>query len=181
MRVASLVIAGYLLAVIVSACWPLLPYPMAFATAFSPSLAALTATYLGFSSRDGLVAAVLGSVVAAYLIDIAGGGIVAISCTPAAAVALMCGVIRGRFTLRRPWMIAMVCMATVLSFYGVQGVLLALLQPAKAMAIWPMASIVGIAVTSALMAPLAFAVFRRVDAALSRTVRDRDAVLEGRL
>lgn len=181
MRTACLVVVGYVLAVLSSALWPALPPPLTVIAGFSPCVASISATYLGFSSRDGVIWAAAASAVVGYLSDVATGVTPGMSSTPAVIVALLAASIHARITMRRPWWIGGVCVAATCVFYLAQGVTLSVLGVSVGDHAQSWTNAAGIALITGGVAPVAFAAFRRVDAALSRTVRDREAVLEGRL
>ena len=70
MRTATIVLVAYVLGVVISAVWRYMP---GFAHDAIPALGALTAAYLGHTTRPYRVPAIAGAVVLGYLIDVISG------------------------------------------------------------------------------------------------------------
>jgi cell shape-determining protein MreD len=176
-RTATLVLAAYVLCVLVGACWRLMPASLLRDAV--PELGALTAAYLGLTARRGLAPAVGGSVAIGYLVDVISGA-------PAGLAALVLGVtclvtrgaqqrilVRGAaMTIGFSAFVALVAGVVGLVVRAVAGIPLA----AISVELW---HLVLVAAATALIGPLVWRLFRRIDAAFARTHRERDAALEG--
>jgi rod shape-determining protein MreD len=176
-RTATLVLAAYALCVIVGACWRLLPLQLVRDAV--PELGALTAAYLGLTARRGLAPAIGGSVTIGYLADVISG-------TPAGLGALVLGItclvtrsaqqrilVRGAaMTIGFSAFVALVAGVVGLLVRAVAGVRLASI----AVELSHLALVVA---ATALIGPLVWRLFRRIDAAFARTHREREAALEG--
>lgn len=177
MRTATLVIVAYLLSVIVASVWRLLPF--GFVREAVPDLGALTAAYLGLTARGSLAPAVGGSVVLGYLVDLISGG-------PAGLMALVLGLtgVVARAVQQRILVRGAAMTIGFSAFVAlVSGVLALLVRtmyaiPRASLAI-ELQHVAFATVSTALVGPLVWRVFRRVDAAFARTHRERDAALEG--
>jgi len=176
-RTATLVLVAYGLCVVLGACWRLLPIGLLRDAV--PELGALTAAYLGLTARRDLSPAIGGSVVIGYLVDVVSGA-------PAGLAAFVLGVtclvtrsaqqrilVRGAaMTIGFSAFVALVASVLGLLVRGAAGI--------------PVASIVVelqhlalVTLATALIGPLVWRVFRRIDAAFARTHREREAALEG--
>jgi rod shape-determining protein MreD len=177
MRTATLVVLAYLMSVIVASMWRYLPTSLVRDSV--PDIAALTAAYLGLTARREAAPAVGGSVVIGYLVDIISG-------TPPGLVALVCGLtcLIARATqqrlLVRGTAMTMGFSAFVAVVAGVMSLFVRALynvpQPSFATDLQHLAFVT---LATALIGPLVWRVFRRIDAAFARTHRERDAALEG--
>lgn len=177
MRTATLVIAAYVLCVLVGACWRLLPLQLLRDAI--PEIGALTAAYLGLTARRNLAPAVGGSVVTGYLGDVISG-------SPAGLAALVLGItclvtrsaqqrilVRGAaMTIGFSAFVALVAGLVGLVVRAVAGI------PTAAFTV-ELSHLCLVAVATALIGPLVWRLFRRIDAAFARTHRERDAALEG--
>lgn len=177
MRTATLVLAAYALCVIVGACWRLMP--ASFLRDAVPELGALTAAYLGLTARRNLAPAVGGSVAIGYLVDVISG-------TPAGLGALVLGVtclvtrgaqqrilVRGAaMTIGFSAFVALVAGLVGLIARGAAGIPVATITV-------ELSHLALVAFATALIGPLVWRLFRRIDAAFARTHRERDAALEG--
>jgi cell shape-determining protein MreD len=176
-RTATIVLAAYALCVICGACWRLLPTQLLRDAV--PELGALTSAYLGLTARRGLAPAVCGSVVIGYLADVISG-------VPAGLAALVLGVtclvtrsaqqrilVRGAvMTIAFSAFIALVSNVVGLIVRAAAGIPVASIT----VELQHLALVVG---ATALIGPLVWRVFRRIDAAFARTHREREAALEG--
>jgi cell shape-determining protein MreD len=176
-RTATLVLAAYALCVIVGACWRLMP--ASFLRDAVPELGALTAAYLGLTARRNLAPAVGGSVALGYLVDVISGA-------PAGLAALVLGVtclvtrgaqqrilVRGAaMTIGFSAFVALVAGLVGLIARGGAGI------PVAAITV-ELKHLALVAFATALIGPLVWRLFRRIDAAFARTHRERDAALEG--
>src|SRR5262245_50524131 len=177
MRIATIVIAAYLLCVIVAAFWRLLPFETVRAAV--PDLGALTAAYLGLTARRNVAPSVGGSVALGYLVDLISGappGLCALAlgftCLVARAVQQRILVRGAAMTIGFSAFVALLdgtLSIVIRAFAGVPRAAFALELQHVALA----------TVATALLGPLVWRVFRRIDAAFARTHRERDAALEG--
>lgn len=177
MRTATLVLAAYVLCVIVGACWRLLPSDLLLDAV--PELGALTAAYLGLTARRNLAPAVGGSVAIGYLADVISG-------TPPGLGALVLGftclvtrsaqqriLVRGAaMTIGFSAFVAVVAGVLGIAIRGLAGI------PVASVGV-ELRHLALVAVATALIGPLVWRAFRRIDAAFARTHRERDAALEG--
>jgi len=176
-RTATLVLAAYVLCVIVGACWRLLP--AAALRDAVPELGALTSAYLGLTARRHLAPAIGGSVTIGYLVDVISGA-------PAGLAALVLGftclitrsaqqriLVRGAaMTIGFSAFVALVAGVVGLAVRAAVGI------PVAAIAV-ELQHLALVTAATALIGPLVWRVFRRIDAAFARTHRERDAALEG--
>jgi rod shape-determining protein MreD len=176
-RTATLVLAAYVLCVLVGACWRLMPAQLLRDAV--PEIGALTAAYLGLTARRGLAPAVGGSVVIGYLADVISG-------SPAGFGALVLGItclitrsaqqrilVRGAaMTIGFSAFVALVAGVVGLVVRGVAGI------PVAAIVV-ELQHLALVTAATALIGPLVWRMFRRIDAAFARTHRERDAALEG--
>jgi rod shape-determining protein MreD len=176
MRTASLVLAAYAMCVVVAAAWRLLGDTLHDAV---PDLGALTAAYLGLNACRQVWPAVLGSVVLGYLVDLISG-------TPPGLVALVLGAtglvaraIQQRILVRGTAM-TMAFSAFVAAAAQLAGLVVRALYhvPHAALTV-ELEHLAVVSLATAIVGPLVWRVFRRIDAAYARTHRERDAALEG--
>lgn len=177
MRTATLVIVAYLACVIIAAIWRLMP--LSVLRDATPEVGALTAAYLGLTARRGVAPAVGGSVVIGYLVDLISGqpaGLMALvlglTCLVARAVQQRILVRGAAMTMGFSAFVALVAGVLALIVRGTYHV------PRAALAV-DLQHLAVITVTTALVGPLVWRMFRRIDAAFARTQRERDAALEG--
>lgn len=177
MRIATLVLVAYALCVIVAAFWRLLP--AAALRDAVPDLGALTAAYLGLTTRRSLTPAVAGSVTIGYLVDVISGAppglaalVMGLTCLVTRSVQQRILVRGAAMTLGFSAFVAVVAGVVGVLVRGVAGIPMGTFSlEAKHIALATMAT--------ALAGPLVWRVFRRIDAAFARTHRERDAALEG--
>jgi rod shape-determining protein MreD len=177
MRTATIVLVAYVLCLIVATVWRYLP---GLVTDAVPAVGALTAAYLGHTSRPFRAPATAGAVVLGYLIDVISG-------TPIGLTALVLAITTAvaRTAQQRIFVRGTAMTIGFSGFIAVVTSLIAIVVSAIAGLPRPTAfgtelgHIVLVAVTTALAGPLVWKLFRRIDAAFARTHRDREAVLEG--
>jgi hypothetical protein len=177
MRTMVLVMVAYVVTLILASTWHRLP--IGFLSQSAPDIGAVTAAYIGLTSRRGLAPAMLGSVSLGYLIDLITG-------TPVGFFALLLGMIciiaigaQRSFLVRGPVMI--------IGFCGVVAVAAGILTWVIKMAHSIPRESLGLgtnhllftALTTMIAGPLVLRGFRRIDAAFARTERERAAALEG--
>lgn len=177
MRTATLVIVAYLVCVIIASVWRLLPISV-FRDA-APEVGALTAAYLGLTARRGVAPAVGGSVVLGYLVDVISGNPPGLMALVLGLTGLIARAVQQRMLVRGLVMtmafsafVALVASVLALVVRGVYHV------PRAAFAL-ELQHIALITVCTAIVGPLVWRMFRRIDAAFARTHRERDAALEG--
>ncbi len=176
MRTATIVLVAYVMCVFVAAVWRLLPGALHDAV---PDLGAITAAYLGLTARRNLAPAVGGSIALGYLVDLISGA-------PPGYIALVLGLtglvaraVQQRIYVRGATM--------TIAFSGFVALVAAVLGIAvRALYHVPRAEwstelrhVALAAVATAVVGPLVWRTYRRIDAAYARTARDRDAALEG--
>lgn len=177
MRTATQVLVAYALCVIVAACWRLLPFEVVRDAV--PDLGALTAAYLGLTARRDLAPAVAGSVVIGYLVDVISGSPPGLAALVLGLTCLVTRSVQQRILVRGAVM--------TIAFSGfvalVAGVILLLVRVfagvARGSFSLELAHLAIVAISTAVVGPLVWRVFRRIDAAFARTHRERDAALEG--
>jgi rod shape-determining protein MreD len=176
MRTATIVLVAYVVCVVLAAFWRVLPGLLHDAV---PDLGAVTAAYLGLTARRTLAPAVGGSIALGYLIDVISGAPVGLSALVLGLTGLVARAVQQRIYVRG----ATMTMAFS-GFIAVVSSLLAIVVRASfgmPRAAWSIEfrHLAVIAFATAVVAPLVWRVFRRIDAAYARTHRERDAALEG--
>ena len=175
MRTATIVLVAYLLCVVIAALWRLAPW---IADAI-PDLGALTAAYLGLTARRQVSPAIGGAIVLGYLLDLISGA-------PAGLVALVLGLttlvaraVQQRILVRGA-AISVAFSAFVALLVGILSWLIREMYqvPTAAFAV-ELRHLGGVTIATAIIGPLVWRMFRRIDAAYARTHRERDAALEG--
>ena len=176
MRIASIVLVSYAVCVVIAAVWRILPGDVRDAI---PDLGAVTAAYLGLTTRRNLAPAVAGSIALGYLIDLISGTPVGLIALVLALTGLVARAVQQRIYVRGP--------AMTVAFSGFVAIVASTLSlvvrmvyrvPTAPLRI-ELRHLALVAIASALVGPLVWRVFRRIDAAYARTHRDRDAALEG--
>jgi rod shape-determining protein MreD len=176
-RTASIVLAAYVLCVIVAAIWRLVPTSLLRDAV--PDIGALTAAYVGLTARRELAPAVAAAVVLGYLVDLISGTPAGLTSLALGGTAVFAHGIRQRILVRGT-AVTMAFSALVAVSTGINLIL------ERTVARMPMGSVAVelrhialVAIATALVGPLVWRLFRRIDAAFARTQRDRDAALEG--
>ncbi|HEY5947937.1 MAG TPA: hypothetical protein VIV40_20715 [Kofleriaceae bacterium] len=176
MRTATLVLVAYVLSVIVASVWRYLP---GFTHDAIPAIGALTAAYLGHTTRPYRAPATAGAVVLGYLMDVISGTPVGMSCLVLGMTADIARSTQQRIFVRGTAMTIGFC-AFIALFAGLSKMLVSVVfgipRPAVALELQQLALI---SLSTALFGPLVWRLFRRIDAAYARTHRERDAALEG--
>jgi rod shape-determining protein MreD len=175
-RTATIVLVAYLCCVVIAAVWRVLPGPLHDAV---PDLGALTAAYLGLTTRRTLAPAVGGSIALGYLIDLISGA-------PPGLCALVLGLtgLVARAVQQRIYVRGTTMTVAFSGFVAIVASLLAMVVRAiyrmpRAAASIELRHLALAAIATAIVGPLVWRVFRRIDAAYARTHRERDAALEG--
>lgn len=177
MRTATIVLVAYFLCVAVAAVWRYMP---GFTRDAIPAIGALTAAYLGHTTRPHMLPATASAAVLGYLIDVISG-------TPAGLTSLVLGMTSdvARRTQSRLFVRGTSMMIGFSAFISIIASLGALMVRALfdvstiGSASLELQHIVLVAFATALTGPLVWRLYRRIDAAYARTHRERDAALEG--
>lgn len=176
MRTATIVLVAYFVCVIVSAIWRFMP---GFVSDAVPAIGVLTAAYLGHTSRPFRAPTAVAVLVLGYLIDVMSG-------TPPGLTPLVLGITSdvARRTQQRIFVrgagMTIAFSAFISLIASLAQLLISLLSGIpRATAAIELQHIALIAIATALVGPLVWRVFRRIDAAYARTSRERDAALEG--
>ncbi|MEZ4358605.1 MAG: hypothetical protein R3B48_00380 [Kofleriaceae bacterium] len=177
MRTATLVLVAYLLSAAVTAAWRL--WPIEVVRDALPHLGALTATYLGLHARSQVAPALAGSVVLGYLLDVVCGFPVGFSALTLALSGLIAVGVQRRILVRG--------LAMTIGFCGFVGLVAAALgwgirvvfEIPRAGLGTELVRLFNASLATAILGPLVWRLFRRIDAAFARTHRERDAALEG--
>jgi cell shape-determining protein MreD len=175
-RTATIVLVAYVLCVIVASIWRYMP---GFTHDAVPAIGAITAAYLGHTTRPWRAPGTAGAVVIGYLSDVISG-------TPPGLSSLALGMTHDiarstqqRIFVRGTLMTIGFC-AFVAVFASIARILVCVMfgitRPPVGLELQQMALI---AFSTALVGPLVWRLFRRIDAAYARTHRERDAALEG--
>ncbi len=177
MRTATLVILAYLLCVVVGAVWRLVPIGVLRDAV--PDLGALTAAYLGLTARRTLAPAVAGSVVLGYLVDLISGAPPGLMALVLGFTGLVARAIQQRILVRGATMtIAFSAFVALVS--GVLALIVrGIYHLPRASFTVELQHVALCTIATALVGPLVWRIFRRIDAAFARTARERDAALEG--
>jgi rod shape-determining protein MreD len=176
-RTATIVLVAYFLCVLVAAVWRFMP---GFTRDAVPAIGALTAAYLGHTTRPHILPVTAGVAILGYLIDVISG-------TPAGMTSLVLGMTSdvARRTQRRLFVRGTSMMIGFSAFVSIIASLSQLLVRAVSniskigSVSLELNQIALVTFSSALMGPLVWRLYRRIDAAYARTHRERDAALEG--
>jgi hypothetical protein len=177
MRTATLVLVAYLLCLVVSSVWRMLPIQLAQTVV--PDLVALTAAYLGLTAKTSIAPAVAGAVVLGYLGDLISGAPPGLISLTAGVMALIAYGVQRRILVRG---FAMTLGFSI--FVGATASIVLIFvrwmhELPLAGGAGMLARIAGVALATGVFGPPVLRLYRRVDAAFARTHRDRDAALEG--
>jgi rod shape-determining protein MreD len=162
---------------VLGAVWRLLPFQLVRDAV--PDLGALTAAYLGLTARREVAPAVGGSVVLGYLIDLISGAPPGLMALVLGLTGLVARAIQQRILVRGAAMtigfsafVAVIAGVVAIFVRGLYGV------PSGAFST-DLQHLALVTIATALIGPLVWRVFRRIDAAFARTHREREAALEG--
>ena len=175
MRTATIVLAAYLACVVVAALWRLVPW---IADAI-PDLGALTAAYLGLTARRQVSPAIGGAIALGYLIVLISGSPPGLGALVLALTTLIARAVQQRILVRG----AVISIAFSAFVALVAGVLAYLVRasyriPGATFSV-ELRHLAAVTLATAILGPLVWRMFRRIDAAFARTHRERDAALEG--
>lgn len=175
MRTATLVLVAYLVCVVVASVWRLVPW---LADAI-PDIGALTASYLGLTARRQVSPAIGGAMVLGYLIDLISGAPPGLVALVLALTTLIARAVQQRILVRGA-AISIAFSAFVALIAGVLALIIRLLyrMPSAAFTV-ELKHLAQVTFATAILGPLVWRLFRRIDAAFARTHREREAALEG--
>jgi rod shape-determining protein MreD len=175
MRTATIVLVAYLLCVAVASIWRLVPW----ISDAIPDLGALSAAYLGLTARRQVSPAIGGAIVLGYLIDLISGAPPGLIALVLALTTLVARAVQQRILVRGA-AISIAFSAFVALIAGVLALIVRMLYrvPRAAFAI-ELKHVVIVTLATAIVGPLVWRIFRRIDATFARTHRERDAALEG--
>jgi rod shape-determining protein MreD len=176
MRTATLVLVAWALCVVVASVWRYLP---GFTHDAIPAIGALTAAYLGHTTRPYRAPVAAGAVALGYLIDVISGTPVGMSCLVLAITADIARSTQQRIFVRGTAMTIGFC-GFIALFASIAKIAVSFIfgipRPPVALELQQLALT---ALSTALLGPPVWRLFRRIDAAYARTHRERDAALEG--
>lgn len=162
--------------VIVGSTWHLFPEPIADAI---PDIGALTAGFLGLTVRRGIAAALAGSIVLGYLRDVVSGAPPGCFALVLAMTCLIARAVQQRLYVRGAAMtVAFSGFVSIASSLVARAVRSVFHIPGAALSL-DLRDMILVAGATALISPIVWRMFRRIDAAFARTQRERDAALDG--
>ena len=175
MRTGAIVLGAYVVCVAVAAAWRLVPW---LGDAI-PDVGALTAAYLGLTARRQVSPAIGGAIVLGYLIDLISGAPPGLIALVLALTTLIARAVQQRILVRGA-AISIAFSAFVALVSGVLALIVRVLyrMPSAAFFI-ELQHIAFVTLATAVLGPLVWRMFRRIDAAFARTHREREAALEG--
>ena len=175
MRTATIVLAAYLACVAIASLWRLLPW----IDDAIPDLGALTAAYLGLTARRQVSPSIGGAIVLGYLIDLISGAPPGLFALVLALTTLVARAVQQRILVRGFTIsIAFSAFVALVSCVLAVVVRIAYRMPSAELAV-ELRHIAIVTVATAILGPLVWRMFRRIDATFARTHRERDAALEG--
>jgi rod shape-determining protein MreD len=174
-RTATLVIVAYLVCVIVASCWRLLPW----IDDAIPDIGALSAAYLGLTARRQVAPAIGGAIVLGYLLDLISGAPPGLIALVLALTTLVARAVQQRILVRGATL-SIAFSAFVALVANVLALIVRVLyrMPSATFAV-ELQHVAFVTLATAIVGPLVWRMFRRIDAAFARTHRERDAALEG--
>ena len=177
MRTATIVLVAYAACVIVGAIWRLLPANVLRDAV--PDLCALSAAYLGLTARRDVAPSVGGAVVLGYLVDLISGGPPGLCAIVAGMTTVIARTVQQRILVRGAAMTIGFSAFVALIASIIAWVMRVLYGISRAGFGTELQHMALVTIATALVGPLVWRIFRRVDAAFARTHRERDAALEG--
>jgi len=175
MRTGTIVLAAYLLCVVVASIWRLLPW----IDDAIPDVAALSAAYLGLTARRQVSPAIGGAITLGYLTDLISGAPPGLFALVLALTTLVARGVQQRILVRGATIsIAFSAFVALLSGTVVLIVRVLYRMPSAKFST-ELRHIAVVTIATAVVGPLVWRMFRRIDAAFARTHRERDAALEG--
>ncbi|MBC7975445.1 MAG: hypothetical protein H7138_10715 [Myxococcales bacterium] len=175
MRTGTIVLVGYLACVIVAAFWRLLPW----VHDAIPEVGALSAAYLGLTARRQVSPAIGGAIVLGYLVDLISGAPPGLFALVFALTMLVARAVQQRILVRGATL-SIAFSALVALAASVLALLVRVLyrMPTATFAV-ELHHVAMVTLSTAILGPLVWRMFRRIDAAFARTHREREAALEG--
>jgi rod shape-determining protein MreD len=175
MRTATIVLVAYLCCTAAAAIWRLLPW----LSDAVPDLGALTAAYLGLTARRQVSPAIGGAIVLGYLVDLISGAPPGLLALVLALTTLVARAVQQRILVRGA-AISVAFSAFVALVAGVLVLIVRVLyrMPTATFSI-ELEHVALVTFATAVVGPLIWRMFRRIDATFARTQRERDAALEG--
>jgi rod shape-determining protein MreD len=177
MRTATIVLVAYVACVILAAVWRLMPAQIVRDAI--PDLAALSAAYLGLTARRDVAPSVGGAVVLGYLVDLISGGPPGLFAVVAGLTTMIARTVQQRILVRGAAMTIGFSAFVALIAGVLAWIVRALYGIPRASFATELQHLALVTIATALIGPLVWRIFRRVDAAFARTHRERDAALEG--
>ena len=177
MRTGTIVLVAYVACVVVAAVWRLMPLDVLVDAV--PDLGALTGAYLGLTARRNVAPSVGGAVVLGYLIDLISGGVPGQMATVLGLTTIIARTVQQGILVRGAAMtIGFSAFVAVLA--SVVGLIVRVVYGIPRASLFvELQHVALVTFATAIMGPLVWRVFRRVDATFARTHRERDAALEG--
>lgn len=177
MRTATLVLIAYLLCVVVTAAWRL--WPIEAVRDALPYLGALTAAYLGLNARTQVAPALAGSAALGYLLDLVSGLPVGFCALTLALAGLVAVGVQRRILVRGLAMTIGFCFFVGVLASSLGWMVRVAFDIPRSSFVTELLHLFKSSLATAIVGPLVWRLFRRVDAAFARTHRERDAALEG--
>ena len=177
MRTATIVLVAYVLCVVMAAVWRFMP---GFLHDAIPGIGPLTAAYLGYTLRPYRAPSTAGVVVLGYLIDVVSGTPPGLTSLVLAITAEIARATQQRIFVRGASMTiafsGFIALVAAVSAWLLRAVFHGLPTAPASLELQHAALL---AISTALVGPAVWKIFRRIDAAYARTHRERDAALEG--
>ena len=175
MRTATIVLVAYGVCVVVAACWRVLPW----VDNAIPDVGALSAAYLGLTARRQVSPAIGGAIVLGYLVDLITGAPPGLFALVFALTTLAARAVQQRILVRGATL-SIAFSGFVALVANVLALLVRVLyrMPSAAFTV-ELKHVALVTLATAILGPLVWRMFRRIDAAFARTHRERDAALEG--
>ena len=177
MRTATLVLVAYAVCLVFSAVWRL--WPIETARDALPHLGALTAAYLGLNARSQIAPALGGSAALGYLMDLVNGLPVGFGALVLALCGLVAVGVQRRILVRGLSMTIGFCFFVGVLASSLGWMVRVAFDIPRSSFGTEMLHLFKSSLATAIVGPLVWRLFRRVDAAFARTHRERDAALEG--
>ena len=177
MRTATIVLVAYVMCVLMAAVWRFAP---GFLHDAIPGIGPLTAAYLGYTLRPYRAPSTAGVVVLGYLIDVVSGTPPGLTSLVLAITAEIARATQQRIFVRGASMTiafsGFIALISTLASWLLRAIFHGLPTGTAKLELQHAALVV---IATALVGPIVWRVFRRIDAAYARTHREREAALEG--
>jgi rod shape-determining protein MreD len=169
------VLVAYLVCVVVASFWRLLPW----VDDAIPDIGALSAAYLGLTARRQVSPAIGGAIVLGYLVDLISGAPPGLFALVFALTTLVARAVQQRILVRGATLSIAFSAFVALSANVLALIVRVLYRMPTATFTVELQHVALVTVSTAILGPLVWRLFRRIDAAFARTHRERDAALEG--